>query len=86
MVCKQVIRFTATPESACQVENYQAIWMCASIFNRRAELTQGNRICAQRECEAPAEPRFSIKHKLGRSLALPFFASEGSYAIALGID
>jgi hypothetical protein len=39
-----------------------------------------DRICVQWECEAPAEPRFSIEMRLGRSLALPCFASEGPYA------
>ncbi len=32
------------------------------------------------QCEAPAEPRFSIKHKLGRSLALPkWVAGPGTF-------
>jgi hypothetical protein len=52
------------------------------VFN---PFVQGNRICAVRECEAPAEPRFLIEHKLGRSLALPHFASESPYAIALSV-
>ncbi len=55
------------------------------IVGQNRVFIQGDRISVERECEAPAEPRFSIEHKLGRSLALPLLVSERPFAIALRV-
>jgi hypothetical protein len=65
---------------------HRIYWPLSAKSNAQGDwnpVYQGYRICVGRECEAPAELRFSIEHKLGRSLALPHFASNGPYAIAL---